>query len=54
MGAIRRCIETVHDLGAPRVSTFVKISSRTDRTQTSEEMVRSVEAKLGGARRDRR
>ena len=44
--AIRRCVETVHSMGAPRVSTLIKISSRTDRAQTSEDMVRSVEEKL--------
>ena len=46
MEAIRRCVETVHEMGAPRVSTFVKLGTRTDRTPSSEEMVRSVEAKL--------
>jgi uncharacterized protein (TIGR00106 family) len=46
MDALRRCVETVHEMGAPRVSTFVKLGTRTDRTPSSEEMVRSVEAKL--------
>ena len=31
MGALRNCLETVHGMGAPRIATFLKISSRTDR-----------------------
>ena len=46
MDAVRRCIDTVHAMGAPRVSTLMKISSRTDREQSSDDMVRSVEAKF--------
>jgi len=46
MAAIRRCVETVHHMGAPRVSTFIKLGTRTDRVPDSEEMVRSVETKL--------
>lgn len=46
MEAIRRCVETVHEMGAPRVSAFIKLGTRTDRTPSSEEMVRSVETKL--------
>ena len=46
MEAVRRCVEAVHDMGAPRVSTFIKIGTRTDRVSSSEEMVRSVETKL--------
>jgi uncharacterized protein YqgV (UPF0045/DUF77 family) len=46
MEAIKSCIDTVHSMGAPRVSTFIKISSRTDRPQRSEDMIRSVEDKL--------
>ena len=48
MEAVRRCVEAVHDMGAPRVSTFIKIGTRTDRISSSEEMVRSVESKLRG------
>ncbi len=45
--AIRRCHEAVHAMGAPRVSTVIKVGTRTDRDQTMEEQVRSVESKLG-------
>lgn len=42
MAAIRRCHEVVHEQGAPRVSTTVKISTRTDRDQTLADKVNSV------------
>ncbi|MBI4880834.1 MAG: MTH1187 family thiamine-binding protein [Planctomycetes bacterium] len=45
-GAIRRCHETVHALGAPRISTILKFGTRSDRSQTMEDKVRSVEEKL--------
>ncbi len=44
--AIERAIARVHALGAPRVSTWIKLSTRTDRAQTMEEMVESVRRKL--------
>lgn len=44
--AIRRCHEVVHEMGAPRISTTIKVGTRTDRDQTMEEKIRSVESKL--------
>jgi uncharacterized protein (TIGR00106 family) len=44
--AIRRCHETVHEMGAPRISTTVKLGTRTDRAQTMADKVRSVRDKL--------
>lgn len=41
--AIRECIEAVHKLGAPRIVTNVKISSRTDKAETMESRMKSVE-----------
>jgi uncharacterized protein (TIGR00106 family) len=46
--AVKRCHEVVHQMGAPRVSTTIKLGTRTDRTQTMEEKIKSVEAKLAG------
>jgi uncharacterized protein (TIGR00106 family) len=43
--AVKRCHQVVHDMGAPRVSTIIKLGTRTDRVQTMEDKVRSVEAK---------
>lgn len=48
MVALRECVETVHGMGAPRVSTWVKLSTRTDREQSMDDMVRSVRDKLAG------
>lgn len=45
--AVRRCHEVVHEMGAPRIFTVMKLGTRTDRTQTMEDKTRSVEAKLG-------
>lgn len=45
-GAIRRCHEEIHRMGAPRISTTVKFGTRTDREQTMADKVRSVEEKL--------
>ncbi|MBE7464767.1 MAG: MTH1187 family thiamine-binding protein [Planctomycetes bacterium] len=44
--AIRRCHEAVHAAGAPRITSTLKFGTRTDRAQTMDEKVRSVEAKL--------
>ena len=48
IGAVKRCHETLHQMGAPRVITTIKLGTRTDRDQTLEDKVRSVESKLGG------
>lgn len=44
--AIRRCHQVIHEMGAPRVSTVIKVGTRTDRDQTMTDKVSSVEAKL--------
>lgn len=46
-GAIRRCHEVVHEMGAPRISCTLKFGTRTDRSQTRADKVQSVEEKLG-------
>jgi len=45
--ALRRCHEVLHEMGAARVSTNLRCGTRTDREQTVEDKVRSVEEKLG-------
>jgi len=45
-GAIKKCHEVVHEMGAPRVSTVIKAGTRTDRDQSLDDKVRSVESKL--------
>jgi uncharacterized protein (TIGR00106 family) len=44
--AVKRCHEVVHALGAPRVSSTLRVGTRIDRAQTMEDKVRSVEEKL--------
>ncbi len=44
--AIKRCHEVVHEMGAPRITTTIKMGTRTDRNQSMEDKVRSVQEKL--------
>lgn len=44
--ALKRCHETLHEMGAPRVSTNLRLGTRVDRTQSMEDKINSVEAKL--------
>ncbi len=44
--AVRRCHERIHDLGAPRITTTIKVGTRTDRFQTIEDKIVSVQQKL--------
>lgn len=46
-GAVRRCHERVHAMGAPRITTTIKLGTRTDRNQSLEDKVDSVKSKLG-------
>jgi uncharacterized protein (TIGR00106 family) len=45
-GGLKRCHEVVHQMGAPRVTTTVKLGTRTDRSQSMENKIQSVEEKL--------
>jgi len=44
--AIKRCHEAIHGMGVPRISSTLRVGTRTDREQTMEDKVRSVEEKL--------
>ena len=46
MEAIRDCHQTLHGMGAPRISSTLRIGTRIDREQTIEDKIRSVEEKL--------
>lgn len=50
-GAVKRCHEIVHEMGAPRVFTVMKLGTRTDRPQTMADKIRSVEARMNGGTR---
>jgi uncharacterized protein (TIGR00106 family) len=45
--AIKGCRGTVHAVGAPGISTVIKLGARVDRDQTMDDKVRSVQSKLG-------
>lgn len=46
MAAVKRCHERVHALGAPRITTTIKLGTRTDRDQGMDDKVESVRRKL--------
>jgi uncharacterized protein (TIGR00106 family) len=46
LGAVKRCHEALHAMGAPRISTNMRLGTRTDREQTMEEKVMSVRDKM--------
>lgn len=48
MSAIKECHEAVHRLGAPRITTTLKLGTRTDRVQSMDDKVQSVRDKLAG------
>lgn len=43
---VRQCHEKVHAMGAPRITTTIKVGTRIDREQTMADKVRSVREKL--------
>jgi uncharacterized protein (TIGR00106 family) len=44
--AVKLCHEKVHDMGAPRITTTIKLGTRTDRDQTMADKIASVKEKL--------
>ena len=40
--AIKRCQERVHAMGAPRITTSIKVGTRTDREQSMQAKIDSV------------
>ena len=46
--AVKRCHEVVHAMGAPRISSTLKIGTRTDRLQSMQDKIDSVDIKLAG------
>jgi uncharacterized protein (TIGR00106 family) len=45
MAAVKRCHDVVHKMGAPRISTTIRLGTRTDKNQTMEEKIKSVQLK---------
>lgn len=48
MAVVKRCHEVVHEMGAPRITSTIKMGTRTDRTQHMADKVSSVEELLAG------
>jgi uncharacterized protein (TIGR00106 family) len=46
LATLKRCHEIVHEMGAPRITTTVRLGTRVDREQTMQEKVESVKEKL--------
>lgn len=46
MAAVKLCHERIHALGAPRISTSLKLGTRTDREQSLQDKIDSVESRL--------
>lgn len=44
--AVKKCHEEIHKMGAPRISTSLRVGTRTDRDQTMEDKINSVQKKL--------
>jgi len=49
MAAVKRCHEELHAMGVPRLSTVIKLGTRTDRVQHMADKVHSVRARLESA-----
>ena len=49
MQAVKRCHDMLHEMGVPRISSSIRLGTRTDRAQTMEDKVRSVREKLSSA-----
>ena len=41
--AIKRCHEVVHEMGAPRITTSIKVGTRTDKSQGIQDKIDAVQ-----------
>jgi uncharacterized protein (TIGR00106 family) len=46
MAAVKQCHEKLHDMGAPRISSSMKMGTRSDRVQTMQDKIDSVHLKM--------
>jgi len=44
--AVKKCHERVHEMGASRISSTLRIGTRTDRDQTMDDKIKSVQLKI--------
>lgn len=45
-GAIRKCHDVIHEMGAPRITSTLRFGTRVDREQSVKDKVQSVEREL--------
>ena len=50
MEAVKQCHRRVHEMGAPRISTSLRVGTRTDRGQTLSDKIQSVQEKIKGGK----
>jgi uncharacterized protein (TIGR00106 family) len=46
--AIKKCHQVLHKMGIPRISSDMRFGTRSDREQSMEDKIKSVEDKLSG------
>jgi len=46
MAAIKKCHEKMHEMGAPRVGSTLRMGTRTDRDQSMQDKIDSVNSKM--------
>jgi uncharacterized protein (TIGR00106 family) len=46
MAAVKKCHQVVHKMGAPRISTTIRLGTRTDKNQTMKDKIDSVRSKI--------
>lgn len=46
MAAVKRCHEVVHEMGAPRISSSMRLGTRIDREQSIQDKIQSVANRL--------
>lgn len=44
--AVKKCHERVHEMGAPRISSTLRIGTRTDKQQSMDDKIKSVQIKI--------
>ncbi len=47
MAAVKKCHEEIHEMGAPRITSSMRLGTRTDRNQTMQDKIDSVREVLG-------
>lgn len=48
MAAVKQCHEKMHEMGAPRVGSTLRMGTRTDRDQSMQDKIDSVNSKMAG------